>query len=242
MNNVLKKFMNKFTWLQKPETISNMKPRTSGYISAAKTVSAAKQQGLSVSDYVEKIWDQQGATDLVIQYMREAGSLVPCERVCEIGAGTGRYLERVQKQVQPSQYDSYEVADDWAAWLAETYQVTSQPTDGHTLKPTPDASCGLVHAHGVFVYLPFLHSFEYFLEMCRVCAPRGFVVFDFYAVQDFDLKMIKHWLCFVDRYPAVLPQNTILELFSENHFQLKGEFSNKHGHGFSHYLVFQKDK
>lgn len=243
MCNVLKKFTNRFGHSQKQETTQpEAKPKSSGYIGALETVNGAKQQGLSVSDYVEKIWDQQGATDLVIQHMKEAGSLVPCERVCEIGPGTGRYLERVQKQVHPVQHDIYEVAEDWAAWLAETYAVTWQPTDGHTLKSTPDASCGLVHAHGVFVYLPLLHSFEYFLEMCRVCAPGGFVVFDFYSDKDFDLNTVKHWLSFVDRYPVILPKDTILELFRENQFHLRGEFSNKHGHGFSRYLVFQKDK
>jgi hypothetical protein len=78
--------------------------------------------------------------------------------------------------------------------------------------------------------------------MCRVCTPGGFVVFDFYSDKDFDLNLVKHWLSFVDRYPVILPKDTILELFLENHFHLRGEFSNKHGHGFSRYLVFQKDQ
>ncbi len=241
MTYIYKQLKSKLKGQKTPPVSYGTKSRNSAYIDAMETINAAKEKKMSVSDYVEEIWNQQGATDQVIQHMKEAGSLVPCERVCEIGPGTGRYLERVQKQVHPSHYDIYEVAEDWATWLAETYSVTRQPTDGHTLKSTPDMSCGLVHAHGVFVYLSLLHSFEYFLDMCRVCAPGGFVVFDFYSDKDFDLKMVKQWLSFRDRYPVVLPMDTIFELFTENHFHLMGEFPNKHGHGFSRYLIFQQD-
>lgn len=146
--------------------------KRNSYIDAAETIRAASLQGQTVCEYVESLWDQRGWTDRVIEEMQEAGSLAPCDRVCEIGPGTGRYLERVLQRVSPRQYDIYETADDWAIWLAETYTppVVRQPADGHTLRQTPDRSCGLVHAHGVFVYLPFLHAFEYFAEMARVCA------------------------------------------------------------------------
>jgi hypothetical protein len=143
-----------------------------GHIDAVQTIHAANLQGQSVCEYVESLWDQHGWTDRVIEEMRKAGSLIPCDRVCEIGPGTGRYLERVLQKVSPRQYDIYETANDWATWLESTYApfVVRQPADGHTLRHTPSGSCGLVHAHGVFVYLPFLHAFEYFVEMARVCA------------------------------------------------------------------------
>ena len=134
-----------------------------GYIDAAETIRAASLQGQTVCEYVESLWDQHGWTDRVIEEMQKAGSLTPCDRVCEIGPGTGCCLERVLQRVSPRQYDIYETGDDWATWLAETYTppAVRQPADGHTLQQTLDRSCGLIHAHGVFVYLPFLHAFEY---------------------------------------------------------------------------------
>ena len=213
-----------------------------GYLDAAKTISAAHQQGQSVCEYVETLWHQQDCTDYVIQEMGRAGCLSPATRVCEIGPGTGRYLERVLKQVTPKQYDIYEIADDWAKWLADTYApvVIRQPVDGRTLRDTPSASCNLVHAHGVFVLLPFLHAFEYFAEMVRVCTPHGYVVFDFFSGEYFDMKVIDLWLASPDRYPVLLPYETVLRYFYRHCFTLVHTFKNKYGHSYSYYVILQK--
>lgn len=212
------------------------------YCFAATTLQAAKSRGQSVRAYVEELWEQQGCTEKVLQEMRQTGCLETWDRICEIGPGTGRYLELVLQACSPKQYDIYEIADDWATYLAQTYApiVVRQPTDGKTLSSTPTASCGLVHVHGVFVYLPFLHAFEYFAEMDRICAPQGYLVFDFYPDQDFTLDMIKHWLSFPERYPVILPQQRIVEYFQDIGYRLIREFKNKHSHSYSHYLILRK--
>lgn len=213
-----------------------------GYIDAASTISAARAQGLSVCDYVESMWDQRGCTDAVVREMQQAGSLARGDRFCEIGPGTGRYLERVLQKTAPEQYDIYETDDDWATWLARTYAppVVRQPADGHTLRPTPDRSCALVHAHGVFVYLPFLHAFEYFAEMCRVCAVGGHVVFDFYSDEDFTPDVIERWLKSSEHYPVILPHKTVLRFFEGRSFMVAHEFDNKYGRSYSHYVVLRR--
>jgi ubiquinone/menaquinone biosynthesis C-methylase UbiE len=212
-----------------------------GYIDAKATVQAAQARGQTVCEYVETLWGQQGATRAVVEEMNKAGCLTPCKRVLEIGPGTGRYLELVAQKVLPQQYDIYETADDWATWLEKTYSppVVRQPADGRSLRQTPDKSCGLVHAHGVFVYLSFLHCFEYFLEMMRVCMRGGWIVFDFFSPESFDEAMVMRWLEFPDRYPVVLPSDLVYSFFTRRGYRLEHEFDNPHGHGFSHYVIFK---
>jgi hypothetical protein len=214
-----------------------------GYIDAKATVQAAKARGQSVCEYVENLWgeSQVGATARVVQEMSKVGCLAPCERVLEIGPGTGRYLELVLRQTRPEQYEIYETADDWATWLTSTYgpRVVRQPADGRTLRHTPSHSCGLVHAHGVFVYLSLLHAFEYFAEMIRVCRHQGSIVFDFYPAEGFDEAMILRWLQHDDRYPVVLPAAHVESFFVNRGCHLIHEFDRPQRHGRSHYFVFR---
>jgi len=215
--------------------------RANHYLPAAKTLQAARQRGQSLCEYVESIWDQHGCTDRVIDEMRNAGSLTPCDRVCEIGPGTGRYLVPALQQTSPSRYEIYEIADDWATWLTRTYGpiVVRQPADGRTLRHTPSHSCGLVHAHGVFVCLPFLQAFEYFEDMCRVSGSGGHVVFDFFSDDQFDAGTISRWLASPDRYPVILPRRTVLQFYNDRGFKLVNEFENKYGRSHSRYVVLR---
>jgi hypothetical protein len=212
-----------------------------GYFDVKTIVQAAQDAGQTVCEFVERLADQRGATAKVVAEMKAAG-LQPCERVVEIGPGTGRYLERVAGMLCPKQYDIYEIDADWADWLVQTFSplVVRQPTDGRTLPGTPDDSCGLVHAHGVFVYLSLLEAYQYFVEMLRVCRPQGWIVFDFFKAESFDEAIITKWLAYEERYPVALMQQHIEQFFSNRGCELIREFDNKYGHGFSHYVVFQK--
>jgi SAM-dependent methyltransferase len=213
-----------------------------GYIDAKATVEAAKTKGQTICEYVETLWDQRGCTARVIEEMRNVGCFTSPGRVVEIGTGTGRYLEYVLKEMRPTLYDIYETADDWATWLAETYGpiVVRQPADGRTLIHTASQSSELVHAHGVFVYLSILNSFEYFSEMYRVCAPGGHIVFDFYPAAAFDEAAIDRWLQSEHRFPVVLPGDHVHAYFARRDCDLIHEFDNKHGQGYSHYFIFRR--
>ncbi len=72
-----------------------------GYLDAKATVQAARARGQTVCEYVETLWGQEGATVRVVRQMSKVGCLVQCDRVCQIGPGTGRYLEPVFKEISP---------------------------------------------------------------------------------------------------------------------------------------------
>lgn len=213
------------------------------YIDAKKTIKIASSKGLTICEYVEEIWNIKGNTDFILQQLNQAGALKHCNEVCEIGPGTGRYLERVLKECKPACYHIYEVAKDWAAWLKKTYSpfVIAHSADGHSLSKTPSNCCGIVHAHGVFVYLSFLNCFEYFLEMVRICEREGYIVFDIYSDKEWNIEVINKWLASRDRYPVILPEDRVVEFFENQNCRLKCRFNARHGHSYSTYLVFQKE-
>jgi hypothetical protein len=211
-----------------------------GFIDARSTLAAAEARGMSVGEYVETIWNQRGATARVIDEVDQVVNLPACKHILEIGPGTGRYLAHILDRTTPKRYEIYETADDWASWLTATYAppVVRQPADGSSLQHTADGACDLVHAHGVFVYLKFLHCFEYFTEMMRVCAPNGNIAFDIYPTETFDEDAILRWLTYPDRYPVVLDKEQVVAFFANRGFNLVHQFSNPYGHGTSHYLIF----
>ena len=131
---------------------SGSNPGTLSYISAKETILNARKEGLSVCDYVEKMWNQEGETQKVIDNMEKLGAFKNINpTVCEIGAGTGRYLEKVIDKCNPARYESYETALDWAEWLEKEYNIISQKSDGYFLENTEDKSIDIIHSHGVFV-------------------------------------------------------------------------------------------
>lgn len=223
--------------------VHNRQPQSQGYIDAKSTLESARALKLSVRDYVEQLWGQQGRTQLIIDRMREVGCFRALRHVCEVGPGTGRYLELTLKEAAGIQrYDIYETAVDWANWLEETYSpvVVRCNADGRSLDATDDASCQLVHAHGVFVYLPILHCFEYFKEMVRVTATEGWLAFDYYPAEEWTVDVIERWLMQADRYPVVLPAQHVKSFFRQFGFELAAEFDTLHGHGVSRYSVFKR--
>ncbi|NEQ28393.1 MAG: class I SAM-dependent methyltransferase, partial [Microcoleus sp. SIO2G3] len=237
MKNYLKKILNRFG-IDVVRLSTSTKKKKGAYIGCEETVKAAELKGLSLCDYVESIWNQQGSFQTVIHEMKNAGCLKDLDIICEIGPGTGCYLEKIQKiycdEQKSQKYIIYETAEDWADWLEHNYAVIRRDADGKSLKYEPDNSCKLVHAHGVFVYLPFLHAFEYFTEMIRICAPGGYIVFDFYTDEHFNIEIINRWLASVDRYPVILPRNTVHQYFKDSNFNLIHEFETKCGHSYSH--------
>ena len=210
-----------------------------GYISAADTVAAAGRAGLSVGDYVDQVWEQQGRCDQIINRLLDIGAMNDtAEFVVEIGAGTGRYIERTIKYCRPRRHQIYETAADWAAWLAKIYPVEVCETDGQTLKATSTASVDLVHAHGVFVYTPFLVFCRYLQEIDRVTKPGAYVVFDVFSETTMSPDLVARWLASEHRYPCILPAGYICGALGG--FDLVDRFTAVFGPGLSEYLVFRK--
>ena len=218
------------------------KSNRSDYISPQETIEAAERNHQSVTDYVETLWNIQGQTSWIIQEFRRFGALKPSTgRICEIGTGTGMYVDTILREHGACHYESYEIHEGWAEWLSRTYKIISHPAVGDSLGWTPPNSIDLVHAHGVFVYTPFLVTVKNFCEMFRVTKPGGYAVFDIFSEACLDGELLKAWLKSGELYPCILPHEYVKQFFVANGFLYKGEFfSRKFGEGKSHYLVFQK--
>ena len=212
-----------------------------GYISAAETLAAAQAADLTVSEYVERLWNQQGRAAGIFQRLYEQGAVTSAVRsIVEIGPGTGRYLEAALRLCRPERHQVYETDKGWRDWLASTYHVEACEADGRSLKSTETSSVDLVHAHGVFVYVPFLVSYRYFQEIARVSVPGGFVVFDIISERCMEPEMAATWIKADHDFPCFLSSSYVKEFFERHGFHLCDAFLSKCDVGVSEYMVFQK--
>jgi SAM-dependent methyltransferase len=214
-----------------------------GYISASATITGASHAGLSICDFVEKEWGEKGTTQRVIENMETYGFFnYSNPNILEIGPGTGKFLDKVLKKTIPNTYEIYETALDWNDYLKKTYPIVSHMADGISLKETNDASIDLLQAHGVFVYLPFLISYRYFLEIFRVMKKDGLVIFDIICEECLDESSVDKWLISEHNYPCFLSKNYVIDIFKKHDFSLKGTFLTRYGPGSSLYLVFKREE
>ena len=212
-----------------------------GYISAKEIVKNAQNEGLSVCDYVEKIWNQTGETKKVVDSMEKFGVFEKTNpTICEIGAGTGRYMEKIFNKCNPQKYESYETASDWAEWLESNYNIISLETDGFSLKNTNDNSIDIIHSHGVFVYLPFFDSLRYFKEITRVTNANSYIVFDCITEDCLDKNSLNKWLNSDYNFPRMLPEKYIFNFFQNTKYKLIGNFFTPYGQGKSKYFIFKR--
>ena len=224
---------------------------TDGYIDAAVTVAGARKAGLSVCDYRESREDhpqKRGRRNRIISAMQNAGVFENAKTVCEIGAGTGMYLERVAALAKPTTYEVYETHKGWTQFLQTEYgaradfNLVCQPADGYSLSPTGDETCDLVHAHGVFVYITMLHSLRYLKECVRVCKAGGHIVFDCYPDNVFaSLSAADGWISQGYFFPAVIPRALLDAFARENGLSLLANFPEIHGGGSVEYFIWRKD-
>jgi hypothetical protein len=215
-------------------TARRLDPPQGEYLSAAATVAAAADAGKSVEEYVEELWGQVGSTTSIVARMSAVGALEPTDTVVEIGPGTGRYLARVREIVRPRRHVIYETAPDWRDWLTREYGVEAPKSSGESLSGIAEA--GLIHAHGVFVYTPFLVTARYLAEIERI--GTRWAVFDFYAVTEFGQAALDAWLRTTDRYPVVLERRWVLAQLPS--FEVIDEWTSPHGHGESRYLALRR--
>ena len=78
-----------------------------GFIDAQSTVANARAKGISVCYYRESLEDdprKRGRRDRIIRRLEAAGIFRGVSAVCEIGAGTGMYLEKVIELAHPKSY------------------------------------------------------------------------------------------------------------------------------------------
>lgn len=220
-----------------------------GYIDAKTTVKAAREAGVSLCCYLEgKETDPRKRVrrDGIIAAMGEADVFAGSKNICEIGAGTGMYLEKVLEIARPERYEVYETDSGWRAYLKSTYgssedtQFVFHNADGSSLASSSDGQFDLVHAHGVFVYLPVLATFKYINEIARVSDNGAFVVFDCYLDTSFELQSAMNWLKTQWVFPVIIPYKLLVDYCDSCSLKFISSFQSIHGASHVDYLIFQK--
>jgi len=212
------------------------------YLPFEDTLAGAKAAGVSVGDYIDQKHNVAGATQKAIDEMRALGVFDGHVRsVCEIGPGSGRYLSRTLEACRPAHYEIYETARPWADYLVREYNVVLRPTDGCSLAHTPTGSVALVQSHKVFVITPSMTTCNYFLEMIRVTAPGGCIVFDCMTEACMEPGLIERWKSRSSGYyPCLFPRALVLDIFQSRGCSLVGSFFEPMRPGKTESFVFRK--
>lgn len=199
------------------------------YIPFKPTLAAARKKGMSVGDYIDSNHNLPGITQDTIDRLAAMGALhAGVRRICEIGPGSGRYLQRTIAVCKPERYEIYETAIEWRKYLADRYPVIAHAADGKSLSATADRSVDLVQAHKVFPGTPFLLTRRYLAEMARVVAPGGKAVFDFVTEACMDDETVDRWFesgAGYQAYPSLTPSRYVTDFFERKGFTCDGHFS-----------------
>jgi len=215
-------------------------PAVRTFIPARSTIAAARRSGLSVGDYIDRTFAKPGTTQAAVEAMLRMADLhPPVERVCEIGPGSGRYLEKVAAALHPDVYEVYETAVDWLPHLGSFPNVVVQHADGRTLGETGSGSVDLVHAHKVFVYLEFWTTASYLNEMARVVRPGGTAAFDIVSEPCMDDATVSTWIQHGSIYRPV-PRAWTIGYLERRGLTYVGSHSTFLGPGMSELLVFRR--
>ena len=214
------------------------------YIPFEETIAGAKEADLSVGDYIDAKHNKPGATQDTIDQMSALEVFEgKVDRICEIGPGSGRYLEKIVKICIPTYYEIYETASKWEKYLEQTYQVIAHSTDGKSLASTPSNSIDLVHAHKVMPGQPSLVMCRYFEEMARVVRTDGKIVFDMVTEGCLDDATLKDWFIAgvsYQHYPCLMPKQFAIDLLSRRDCTFVGSFFVPMKPGKTECMVFRK--
>ena len=228
-----------------PSQAESWRSRIGGpYRTDREVIALAAKRGLSVGDYLEAEWGQSGRSRQIVQRLHGMGAVPEnLQTVCEIGPGSGRYIERIREVASPARYEIYEIERHRAQWLARTYPVVVRAADGERLSGTADGSIQLVHAHGVFASLKTITCLGHFKEFARITAPGGHVAFDIISEECVNDADVAAWLRTQLRYVNFLSKPFLIEFFERHGLSLVEDFRFPlmvFGH--SVYLVFAKTR
>lgn len=212
------------------------------YIPLHKTLRDAKASGVPLGDYIDNTFNVPGATQDTIDRMAGFGVFQnKIERVCEIGPGSGRYLEKVIQRCNPDYYEIYETSKDWRNWLISTYHVHAYFPDGNSLSHTPPESIDLVHTHKMLYGNSIITICQYFQEMIRVVRAGGTIVFDIMTEDCLSGDLLNSWIeSGATHACSMTARNFTLEFFTSRGLSFVGGFSIPLMPGVTEYFVFKK--
>jgi SAM-dependent methyltransferase len=227
------------------------KPKTKTYLPLAKTLREAEASGLSLSDFIDKrfgMWDGAGMspTEQTINRMSEAGvfdTLPSMAHICEIGPGTGRYLEKTLRRCNHACCEIYETDDEWRAWLAAKHKAVAHAGDDK-MSGTASASVDLAKAHRVFTETTTLVTLSYFKQMARVVKPGGWIVFDIFTEICFSTVNVEAWFkAGADTWhwrPTIMSKELALTFLTSEKCDLIKSYLVPYYPGASELLIFRK--
>ncbi len=228
MKNLKKSMLSTVNTVLKPVDLQLFRPSKEfqDFIPFEETIAAAKAAGLSVGDYIDQTYNVPGTTQETIDQMAKLGVFDhPIASICEIGPGSGRYLAKVIAKTNPTTYEIYETAPKWREWLAATYPVIAQPTDGFKLSATADRSMDLVHSHKVLNGLKILNICQYFYEIARVAKDHSTLVFDILTEDSLDEETLASWLSSgADYITSMTTKQFAVDFFARRGFTVVGDF------------------
>lgn len=219
-----------------------------GYINAKEIVQMAKIKNLSVCDYLESLNTDKkkiGRRNRIISKMEGLGLFSNAKNICEIGAGTGMYLEKIIEKAPVQKYEIYETDNDWKKYLNIEYknkinQLIIYNADGVSLGQTKSNTIDIVHAHAVFVYLPIIDIYNYLKECVRVCRNGGAIVFDVISDNEFNIKVAENWSNLHYKFAVITPDAFILDFIKKNNLVLLSSFNEIYAGSYSKYYILQK--
>ncbi len=218
------------------------------YINAKNTIEQAKKRKLTICEYLESTKDDKrkiGRRDRIINMMESLDIFSNAKNICEIGTGTGMYLEKIIKKTLVQTYEVYETAIDWKEYLNFEYKTKIKhlilhDADGITLRQTRSATIDLVHAHAVFVYIPFIDIYNYLKECVRICKKEGYIVFDAISDDKLNVEAVQKWSNINCRFAVITPHKFILDFIKKNNLILLNSFNEVYGGTCSKYYILQK--
>lgn len=230
-----------------------MPPLAKAYLDATQTIIAAKAAGMSVSDFVEKCLSKDvcpdsqeggvGQTRLTIKRLLSTADLPPKAHCLEIGPGTGRYFAELSMQRPYITCEYYETDPSWAAWLGMQYAsrgLVRRSADGLSLSQTPSRSVDLCSAHGVFVYLDTMVTFNYLKEMARCVKEGGYLFFDILDTDREDMVDVIEGTMTHCNYLIPVSRRVVLQYLSKYGVELVQQFNPWDSRDISTYLLLRR--
>lgn len=226
----------------------HIKPKGPGYFSAKYVVKQATLKGISIAEYLEtaNLGGVGKRRDEIIYELEQLNVFHPCNRIVEIGAGTGMYLEKFLEKCKPEVYEVYETNIGWNRYLKEAYsdktRLILHNATGDSLHDTDDNSTDIITAHGVFVYLPVIITFQYLQEAARVCKQNGFIIFDILSDRIFTVSGILEFRKNNPDYdfPVIIKELLIEEFCTMFNFKKVHSFDVTYHYTKSTYFILQK--